>query len=62
MLINCSLSTVDSVYLICCYNYLNIYPSTSLKQLFKKLAEGVDQLNDTQVFYTLTAIAKSKYQ
>ena len=62
ILISCSLSTSDSVYLLCCYNYLNIYPSTSLKLLFKKLAEEVDQLDDTQVFYSLTAIAKCKYQ
>ena len=61
-MISCSLSTSDSVYLLCCYNYLNIYPSTSLKLLFKKLAEEVDQLDDTQVFYSLTAIAKCKYQ
>ena len=60
MIIHSRLSILDSVYLLCCYNNLNVYPTTSLNQLFKKIAEQVEQLNDTQVFYTLTAIAKCK--
>ena len=54
----CSLN--DQVYLLCCYNNLNLFPASSLQMIFERMASHVTQLNDMQAFYTLMAIAKAK--
>ena len=51
----------DCVYLACCYNYLNVYPPSSLQLLYEKLSEGIPSFNNTQLFYVLTMIVKAKY-
>ena len=54
----CSLN--DQVYLLCCYNNLNLFPASSLQMLFERMAPRVAQMDDMQAFYTLMAIAKAK--